>query len=76
MKPVLDDQVHKLLKERLIALEDHLDADVLTYFGPFEGGETIWSKIIEQLVDDERRRHKIYIILTTVGVAHQLLKGL
>ena len=31
MKPALDDQIHKLLAERLLAIEQHFDADVLTY---------------------------------------------
>jgi len=42
MKPVLDDQIHRLLSERLLALEKHFEADFLTYFGPFEGGENLF----------------------------------
>lgn len=67
MKPALDDQIHKLLEERLKALEDHFQADVLTYFGPFEGGESSFLKIIEELVDDANKKDKIYIVLTTGG---------
>ena len=67
MKPALDDQIHKLLAERLLAIEQHFDADVLTYYGPFEGGESSFLKIIEELVDDPNKRDKIYIVLTTGG---------
>ena len=67
MKPALDDQIHRLLEERLKALEDHFQADVLTYFGPFEGGESSFLKIIEELVDDPDKKDKIYIVLTTGG---------
>lgn len=67
MKPVLDDQIHKLLLERLSVLETHFEADVLTYFGPFEGGESTFLKIIEDLSDDPNKREKIYIVLTTGG---------
>lgn len=67
MKPALDNQIHNLLLERLRALENHFDADVLTYFGPFEGGENSFLKIIENLVDDPNKKSKIYIVLTTVG---------
>lgn len=67
MKPALDDQIHKLLEERLTALEGHFQADVLTYFGPFEGGESSLLKIIEELVDDPNKKDKIYIVLTTGG---------
>lgn len=67
MKPALDDQIHKLLDERLKALENHFQADVLTYFGPFEGGESSFLKIIEELADDPEKKDKIYIVLTTGG---------
>lgn len=67
MKPALDDQIHKLLEERLLSLEEHLQADVLTYFGPFEGGEISFLKIIEELVEDSNKKDKIYIVLTTGG---------
>lgn len=67
MKPALDDQIHTLLQEKLKALEDHFQADVLTYFGPFEGGEISFLKIIEELVEDLDKKDKIYIVLTTGG---------
>jgi len=37
MKPALDDKIHKLLNEKIRDLEVHFDADLLTFFGPFEG---------------------------------------
>jgi len=67
MKPALDDQIHTLLQEKLKALEDHFQADVLTYFGPFDGGEISFLKIIEELVGDPDKKDKIYIVLTTGG---------
>lgn len=67
MKPALDDQIHRLLQERLKALEDHFQADVLTYFGPFEGGESSFLKIIEELADERDKKDKIFIVLTTGG---------
>ena len=67
MKPALDDQIHRLLQERLKALEDHFRADVLTYFGPFEGGESSFLKIIEELADERDKKDKIFIVLTTGG---------
>lgn len=68
MKPALDHTVHKLLEERLLALEEHFEADFLTYFGPFEGGDNFFLKIIEELAEDvENKKDKIYIILTTGG---------
>lgn len=67
MKPALDDKIHRLLTERLIALENHFDADILTYFGPFEGGENVFLKIVEDLSNDQNKKEKIYIVLTTGG---------
>lgn len=68
MKPALDHTVHKLLEERLIALEEHFNADFLKYFGPFEGGDNFFLKIIEELAEDiDNKKDKIYIILTTGG---------
>ncbi len=67
MNQALDDQIHKLLLERLLSLEEHFQADILTFFGPFEGGESTFLKIIEELVDDVNRKSKIYIVLTTRG---------
>ncbi|HNU59748.1 MAG TPA: serine dehydrogenasease [Aquaticitalea sp.] len=68
MKPALDDQIHQLLETKLKALEDHFQADILTYFGPFEGGiESTFLKIIEELIDDPNKKDTIYIVLTTGG---------
>lgn len=63
----LDSQIRKLLHERLVALEEHFGSDVLTYYGPFEGGESAFLKIIEALVKAPNKKDKIYIILTTGG---------
>lgn len=67
MKPALDDTIHHLLEEGLKALEAHFAADFLTYFGPFEGSENSFLKLIEELADDPNKKDKIYIILTTGG---------
>lgn len=68
MKPALDDKIHKLLNEKLIALEAHFDSDFLTYFGPFEGGgENFFLKVVEDLAIDTNKKDKIHIMLTTGG---------
>lgn len=67
MKPALDDKIHILLNERIQDLERYFDADFLTYFGPFGGGENIFLKIVEDLANDENKKDKIYIVLTTGG---------
>jgi ClpP class serine protease len=67
MKAALDDQIHILLGDKLKALEEHFQADILTYFGPFEGGEISFLKIIEDLANEPTKKEKIYIVLTTGG---------
>ena len=67
MKLALDEQIHNLLNVRLIALENEFKADVLTYFGQFEGGEEYFLKIVEDLANDPDKRDTIYILLTTAG---------
>lgn len=67
MKPALDYQVHQLLQEKLLELENHFNADILTYYGPFEGGENAFLRIIEELAQDKNKKEKIYVILTTGG---------
>ncbi|MDH5398406.1 MAG: hypothetical protein OEX02_09680 [Cyclobacteriaceae bacterium] len=67
MKPALDDKIHKLLNEKIVDLENHFDADVLTYFGPFEGGENFFLKVVEDIGTDPDKKDRINIILTTGG---------
>ncbi len=67
MKPALDDKIHSLLNEKLHNLETHFNADILTYFGPFEGGENFFLKLIEDLSSDPDKKEKINIVLTTGG---------
>jgi hypothetical protein len=67
MKPALDDKIHMLLNQKIVELEQHFDADILTYFGPFEGGENFFLKLVEELATDPDKKGKIYIILTTGG---------
>jgi hypothetical protein len=68
MIPALDDKIHKLLHEKLVALENHFESDFLTYFGPFEMGiENFFLKVVEGISNDYQKKDKIHIILTTGG---------
>ncbi|HCC36287.1 MAG TPA: hypothetical protein DEQ14_00980 [Treponema sp.] len=47
--PIID-TVKSLLSKELTEIEDHLKADVLTYYGPiFDGMEGAFLQLIEQL---------------------------
>lgn len=67
MEAIVDSQIQLLLQERLQALETHFNADVMNYWGAFQGGENIFLKIVEELANSEPKHESIYIILTTPG---------
>lgn len=75
MEPILGSKVQSLLRERLNALETHFDADVMNYWGPFQGGENVFLKIIEELAEEQKHK-AIYIILTTPGGSANVVERL
>lgn len=75
MKSALDDKIHKLLNEKIVDLEKHFDADILTYFGSFGAGlENDFLKIVEEIGNDPNKKDKIYIILTTGGGSAEIVE--
>jgi len=67
MKPSVDNIISSLLNEKLAELEEHFDADILMYYGPFEGGENQFLTVVEDLANDENKKEKLFVILTTGG---------
>lgn len=67
MKPSVDNIISSLLNEKLAELENHFDADILMYYGPFEGGENQFLTVVEDLANDENKKEKLFVILTTGG---------
>jgi membrane-bound ClpP family serine protease len=67
MEYPINDTIKSLLNKELVGLEEHLDADVLTYYGPiFDGMEGAFLQIVEQL-NQQKQHEKLYVILTTDG---------
>lgn len=67
MNPSVDNHVKKLLNEKLSELEASFNADFLVYFGPIvDGNENAVMRIVEEL-NDEHKKDKIYVMLTTGG---------
>jgi membrane-bound ClpP family serine protease len=67
MKLPVDQTIHKLLMDKLIVLEEHFQADVISYCGPiFDGNESFFLKVIEEL-NANKKSDILYIILTTQG---------
>ena len=68
MKPPVDHSIQKLLNEKLLEIEKYFEADVLAYYGPIvDGNEKIVLDIIEDLANDEDKRGKLLVVLTTTG---------
>lgn len=67
MKPSVDNIISSLLNEKLAELENHFDADILMYYGPFEGGENQFLTVVEDLANDKNKKDKLFVILTTGG---------
>lgn len=65
MTPAVDKSIQQLLNDKLNALEQHFQADILTYYGGIVNGlERDFLRIVEDITD---KKEKIYIILTTGG---------
>lgn len=68
----MEQPVYKALKEMmnnsLSSLEQLLESDVMTYFGPIvDGNENEILDIVEDLAKDEQKKDQLAIILTTTG---------
>lgn len=68
MQQSVDNTIKDLLNSKLSAIESHLDADVLSYFGALVNGVDRWfRKVVEELAEDQQKKDKFVIILTTPG---------
>jgi membrane-bound ClpP family serine protease len=68
MEPSVDSSVKEILSNKLRNIENHFEADVVSYFGPIvDGNENIVLEIIEKLVNDSEKKDKLIVILTTTG---------
>lgn len=64
----IDETARKLIFDKLLELENYLQADVITYYGEiFDSAETQMKKIVEDLHSDNHTNKKCYIVLTTPG---------
>ena len=68
MEPPVNKALKNLLNQTLSTLEERLDSDVLTYYGPlYDGNENEFLEIVEDLAKDENRREQLAVVLTTNG---------
>lgn len=75
MKSPIDDTLKQLLQTRLKALEEHLNADVLVYYGSLAPvSANLFAKLIEELKLDKVKHDKLYVILTTMGGSAEVVE--
>lgn len=69
MKPIVDKTIQDLLNKKLLELETHFNADILSYYGAImDGGESNLLNIVEELVNPiANKRETLNVILTTGG---------
>ena len=68
MELPVDKTIKDTLNDKLSALEKHLNADVLWFYGPLqEGTDQMFLTLIEELASDPDKKEAIYIVLTTPG---------
>ena len=78
MKPIFDSTIQDILNERLAALENHFQADVIFYYGPIGPSlEKPFRDFIEDLKDDKAVKHNtLCIILNTPGGSAETVEKL
>ncbi len=68
MESQLENNLKSLLNSKLDTLEQHLNADILVYYGPIGNlNENVFLKIVEELALSDNHHDTLYIILTTTG---------
>ncbi len=72
-----DNQIREIARERISAIEDHLDADAIFFYGPiYPSLEKGFRDFIEDLKADNSGRHRIAIILTSPGGSAETVEKL
>lgn len=68
MQQPVDNTIKDLLNSKLSAIESHLSADVLSYYGALVNGVDGWfRKVVEEIAAEQQKKEKLVIILTTPG---------
>lgn len=68
MEPPVNRALKDLLNQKLSVLEDTINSDVLTYYGPiYDGNENEFLEIVEELAKDANRKEQLAVVITTTG---------
>ncbi len=77
MKSIFDATIDQILNQKLHALEEHFDADVIFYYGPIADPiEKLFRDFIEELKADVKKQKKLCIILNTPGGSAETVEKL
>lgn len=75
MNSPIEDTLKKLLSDKLLAIEAHLNADVLVYngnLGPLPAN--VFLNLVEDLQNDAGKHDSLYVILTTNGGSAEMVE--
>jgi hypothetical protein len=77
MMRVFDAHIRETAKERIMALEQHLNADVVLFHGPiFPSIEKLFREFIEDLREEKPTRDRVAIVLNTPGGSAETVEKL
>ncbi|MEX0715429.1 MAG: hypothetical protein WD066_02525 [Planctomycetaceae bacterium] len=72
-----DKQILEIARDRIVAIEDHLQADAVFFYGPiFPSLEKTFRDFIENLRADDSGRQRVAIILTSPGGSAETVEKL
>lgn len=72
-----DDQIRETLRQRVVAIEDHLEGDAVFYFGPiFPSVQKRFRDFIEQLKLNGNPRERLIVFLNTPGGSAETVEKL
>jgi ClpP class serine protease len=73
----LDKQVGETLRQRVTAIEEHLEGDVIYFYGPiFPSVQKRFRDFIERLKSDETQRERLVVFLSTPGGSAETVEKL
>lgn len=75
MNSPIENTLKQLLTDKLKAIEAHLDADVLVYYGnlgPLPAN--LFLNLVEDLQKDANKHERLYVILTTYGGSAEMVE--
>lgn len=75
MNSPIEDTLKQLLTDKLKAIETHLNADVLVYYGDLGPlPANVFLNLVEDLQKDANKHDKLYVVLTTNGGSAEMVE--